>query len=154
MVLRLEAIWATSSCDAVEVEQGLEGEEGFVAGDRSRERERVDAGREGLRTEDGLAGPALHQVEDLSDRLIAEDDRTDLVGTIEAGERDRGDGARDHHGRSRGGGSGRGGRSSLTKTHERGGGGGQQQAEKGQRSPPLTMGGRSADHLGKRGTDR
>ena len=138
--------------DAVEVEQGLEGEEGFVAGDRSRQRQRVDAGREGLRAEDRFAGPALHQVEHLGDVFIAEDDRTDLVGAVQARERDRGGDTRDHR-RRRDGGSGSG-RSSLTEPHERGGGGGQQQAEKGQRSPPLTMGRMSADHLGKRGTGR
>jgi len=96
------------------------------------------------------AGSERHQVEDLGDRLVAKDDRADLVGAIQAGERDRSGDTRDHrrHGGSGGGRS----RSNLTQAHERGGGGGQQQAEKGQRSPPLTMGGRSADHLGKRGT--
>jgi hypothetical protein len=85
----------------------------------------------------------------LGDVFIAEDDRTDLVGAVQARERDRGGDTRDHR-RRRDGGSGSG-RSSLTESHERGGGGGQQQAEKGQRSPPLTMGRMSADHLGKRG---
>ena len=110
--------------DAVEVEERLDREQRFIAGDRSRQRKRVDAGREGLRAEDGFARPALHQVEDLGDGLVAQDDRTDLVGATETRERDGGDDASD---RGRGGGGRRGRcRSGLREAHGRRQGGGEE----------------------------
>ena len=133
--------------DAVEVEQRLDGEERFVAGDRGRQRERVDAGGESLRAEDGLACPALHQVEHLGDGLIAQDDRTDLVGSAETRERDRGGDAGD---RRRGGGGRSGGsRGGLREAQGRRQSGGDEHVEKGQRGPPFTLGRMGADHWNK-----
>ena len=86
--------------DAVEVEQRLDGEQGFIAGDRGGQSKRVSAGGKGLRAEDGFTGPALHQVEHLGDGLIAEDDWADQVRAAQARE---GDGGR-HGGDRRGGG--------------------------------------------------
>jgi hypothetical protein len=104
-----------------------------------------------LGAKDGLARPALHQVEDLGDGLIAQDDRPNLIGAAEAWKRDRcGDGS-DRRERSRGGGRSRRrhSRGSLGEAQGRGHGGGDEQAEKGQRGPPFMLGRMGADHWNK-----
>ena len=134
--------------DAVEVEERLDGEEGFIARDRSREREGIDAGGKGLWAEDRLTRPALHQVEDLGDGLIAQDDRADLVRAAETREGHGGGDAGDRCGGWRGGRR----RSGLRKAQGRRHGGGDKHDEKGQRGPRFTLGRIGADH-GNKGYD-
>ena len=100
-----ELVTLLNDGDAVQGEQRFDGEQRIVPRGGGGQREGVEAGGEGLRAKDRLAGPALEQFEHLADGLIAEHHGADLIGAAQGGHGRRRDGADDHGwggGRSRG----------------------------------------------------